>query len=414
MSSPVNTILAGMLDPEVFSRLDGKVPVDIFPKSSLEVYNTLRDAHAKYQRKLKPLEVYELHVAGMPMATEAAKTALREQYLALAGEQPYGADVAHELLLLAHAKHVSEQILTEAISIESNPKNYMEKLDVIAEIVERTKHVHIGGTDDSPYEMFDIDKIIEDSQVSEGVRIAIPQFETVNPVVPRSSFVVYSARPEVGKTSFHGSMVCLPGGFIDQGLRTHVYLNEESAKRVRTRYATIRCGLPFAELIADKQLVRDTVREMGEYVYMRDATELTMLDIERDIRDHQPDVVIIDLLDKVNLPGSFDRLDIKLESIYRRARDIGKMYNCVVFGGSQVSEAGEGRLILNQSMLKDSKTGKQGEADAIWMIGKQLPDPNATEPDSLRCINLAKDKINGRTGTHEYVSLDNQTGRYAP
>ncbi len=51
------------------------------------------------------------------------------------------------------------------------------------------------------------------------------------------------------------------------------------------------------------------------------------------------------------------------------ARELGVVYECPVFATSQISVDGDTLLYPIESMLKDSKTGKQGACDGIIMLG---------------------------------------------
>lgn len=209
-------------------------------------------------------------------------------------------------------------------------------------------------------------------------------------------------------TSFLATITSGPGGFMDQGYKTLFCLNEESVPRVIRRHLTIRCNTPWdiIKVTYDKDHDETMEELLANNVYADISAGCTLMDVERQIELHEPDVLITDILDKVHQPGVFQREDLKLERIYRSYRDIGKKYNIPVIGCSQVSDEGTGRFVLTADMLKDSRTGKYAEADAIWMIGRGPADPNKADADDpRRCINVAKDKLHAKDGYHRYVQL---------
>jgi hypothetical protein len=78
---------------------------------------------------------------------------------------------------------------------------------------------------------------------------------------------------------------------------------------------------------------------------------------------------------------------------------------------SQLSAEAEGKVILNQSMMEGSKTGKAAEADLMLLISKNPTLEGAEEEDTQRHINSVKNKL---SGWHGYVTcnLDYTIGRY--
>ena len=417
MSQHVNTILNACLDPDVYRQVSATIDTSVFRPESKAVFKVIGDAHEKFNRKLQPLEVYELHIAGVPLMTEAAKQALKEQYLSIAGNKTIGADVAQEVIQIANAKRIGETLMTKAVELENNPAAWREHLEDIAAYIEASKR-NTGAMSEedvwNSFEEFSVDRIVNMEKEHEGVGIAIPEFNVLHPVVPKGSFVIFGARVETGKSSFVASLCCLPGGFLDQKRRTLVVVNEEAAERMTRRYATVRTGVSKDDIVNQPETVREVVKEMNGYINLVDGTDFDLAMLEHYVKITEPDVVIVDLLDKIHMPGSFDRLDLKHEELYRRCRNLAKKYNFALFGGTQLNDNASDRLVLTLNMLKDSRTGKSAEADSVWLIGRNPPSTsgNDAEPDGFRSINLAKDKIDGRSGTICYVTLDIPTGRY--
>ena len=63
-------------------------------------------------------------------------------------------------------------------------------------------------------------------------------------------------------------------------------------------------------------------------------------------------------------------------------------HNSIGIATSQVSADGEGMLYPSQSMLKDSKTGKQGACDFIIILGKNAD----VQYEGIRYIGIPKNK----------------------
>ena len=117
--------------------------------------------------------------------------------------------------------------------------------------------------------------------------------------------------------------------------------------------------------------------------------------------------------DKFARTGGFARQDeaLKANAIY--ARQIAKQHSCAVFYMSQLNAEAEGKVLLNQSMMEGSRTGKAAEADLMILIAKNPPKQEVIgEPEDLqRHINVVKNKL---TGWHGIITcqLNYKVGRY--
>jgi len=79
---------------------------------------------------------------------------------------------------------------------------------------------------------------------------------------------------------------------------------------------------------------------------------------------------------------------------------------------SQLSADAEGKVLLNQSMMEGSRTGKAAEADLMLLIAKNPPtQDNDGVEDLQRHLNVVKNKL---TGWHGIITceLNYVLGRY--
>jgi hypothetical protein len=171
------------------------------------------------------------------------------------------------------------------------------------------------------------------------------------------------ARPNTGKTSFHASLIAAPGGFAHQGANCIILCNEEGYHRVGARYLTAA------------------------------------------------DIVLLDMGDKFAKTGGFARMDEALKANAVHARMIAKQHECAVFYMSQLSAEAEGKVLLNQSMMEGSRTGKAAEADLMVLIAKNPPVDGQEEEDTQRHLNVVKNKLTGWHGV-VHCELDYKTARY--
>jgi hypothetical protein len=115
--------------------------------------------------------------------------------------------------------------------------------------------------------------------------------------------------------------------------------------------------------------------------------------------------------DKFAKTGGFSRPDEALKANAIHARMIAKQHECAVFYMSQLSAEAEGKVILNQSMMEGSRTGKAAEADLMVLIAKNPPIQGQDDESPERHLNVVKNKL---TGWHGDVTcmLDYRTARY--
>ena len=133
--------------------------------------------------------------------------------------------------------------------------------------------------------------------------------------------------------------------------------------------------------------------------------------VESVCKAYQPDILVLDMGDKFARTGGFARQDEALKANAIHARQIAKSYNCAVLYMSQLSAEAEGKIILNQSMMEGSRTGKAAEADLMLLIAKNPQVEGQEEEDIQRHVNVVKNKLSGWHGSI-HCELDYKTARY--
>ena len=134
--------------------------------------------------------------------------------------------------------------------------------------------------------------------------------------------------------------------------------------------------------------------------------------VESVCKSYKPDVVVLDMGDKFANMSGYTRSDEALKANAIHARQIAKQYECAVFYMSQLSADAEGKVLLNQSMMEGSRTGKAAEADLMILIAKNPPKQDDGDVEDLqRHLNIVKNKL---TGWHGVITceLNYKLGRY--
>jgi replicative DNA helicase len=128
-----------------------------------------------------------------------------------------------------------------------------------------------------------------------------------------------------------------------------------------------------------------------------DIHDFYSYEVEDIMRRCPPGLVVFDMVDNIKFSGNASnggqRTDQVLEAMYQWSRLMAVKYDTPVIANSQISADGDGLTFPTLSMLKDSKTGKQGAADAIITLGSS----NDPFYEKTRWIGLTKNKL-ARTG----------------
>ena len=384
-----------------------KCPDRLFSKEVRKIKATIDKAMLQYGRTVTTDEVQALFLSSNPSLTTAQKQAYESMFLTLKKETELGKDIAQEVLSKLFQQIVGEDIANIGFNYVNGTQSTLEPLRNILDYY---------GDDFIPnlnvdWEDLSIENLIKSNDLETRWSFNIPslvhQLEGVN----EGHLIEVGARPNTGKTSFHASLIASPTGFAHQGARCVVLCNEEKAVRVGARYLTAAVGMNMHEIRDKPSQAHELWKKVEKNVSIKDATSKDMNWVESICKAYKPDVLVLDMGDKFAITQGFARQDEALKANAIHARQIGKAYNCAVFYMSQLSAEAEGKVLLNQSMMEGSRTGKAAEADVMILIAKNPPVEGKDGEDSVRHLNIVKNKI---TGWHGKIicDLDYKLARY--
>jgi replicative DNA helicase len=231
--------------------------------------------------------------------------------------------------------------------------------------------------------------------------------QTIKPL-KGGDFVVLAARPDKGKTTWCADQLTYMAAQIDTVYpnenRSIMWFNNEGpGRRIVTRCFQAALNATTEELVrfSNDGTIRDQYRAAlggrGGALRIFDIHDMWNHEVEDLMRLHSPGLVLFDMVDNIRFGGDTNnngqRTDQLLESMYQWARLMGVKYDCHIIATSQVSGDGDGLQWPSLGMLKDSKTGKQGAADAIIVLGAT----NEQGMEHHRYIGTTKNKL-ARTG----------------
>jgi len=401
------SLIRSLMDREFYEEHRGsRCPDRLFSKDVRKIKQAIDAAMDRYERTVTPDEIEALFMSNNPTLTTAQKQAYSALFNNIKKEQPMGGDIAQEVLSKLFQQVIGEDIANLGFDYVNGDKSSLEPLRLLLEQYgdDFTPNLNIEWDD------IDIETLLSKNDLEARWTFNIPSLTRKVEGVNAGHLIEIGARPNTGKTSFHASLIASPGGFAHQGANCIILCNEEGYHRVGARYLTAATGMTMQQIKADPSKARDLYAPVKERIKIKDATGRDMNWVESICKSYKPDIVLLDMGDKF-AKGGFARQDESLKANAIHARQIAKQHECAVFYMSQLSADAEGKVLLNQSMMEGSRTGKAAEADLMVLIAKNPPVDNQEEEDTQRHLNVVKNKLTGWHGV-VHCELEYQTARY--
>ena len=238
-----------------------------------------------------------------------------------------------------------------------------------------------------------------------GYNFSLPCYNTLFGNLS-SELIIVGARPDGGKTTFLVQEAVHIAKQLPKGKCVLWFNNEEAIRKVFKRLVQNALQCDAATVEADKiSAMRRYERAIGKekIVLIDDAHDWSI--INSAIEQYDPGLIIIDQLYKVK-GDSTDGLEAEQFRVKcATAREIAK-HICPVIVSNQLDGTAEDVQYPGMNLLYGSKTGAQGEADAILMIGKSRTAPNK------RFIYTPKNKLTGKTNEFFELTLDSEKARF--
>ena len=402
------SLIRSLMDKEFYDEHRGaKCPDRLFSKDVRKIKQSIDKAIERYNRSVTPDEIEALFMTSNPTFTTAQKSIYTGLFNRIKKEQAMGVDVAQEVLSKLFQQVIGEDIANLGFDYVNGDKSSLEPLRSLLEKYgdDFTPNLNIEWDD------IDMDTLLEKNDLEARWSFNIPTLTRVIEGINAGHLIEIGARPNTGKTSFHASLIASPSGFAHQGANCIILCNEESAHRVGARYLTAATGMTMQEIRKNPSRARDLYAPVKERIKIKDATGRDMNWVESICKSYKPDIILLDMGDKFAKTGGFARTDEALKANAVHARMIAKQHDCAMFYMSQLSADAEGKVLLNQSMMEGSRTGKAAEADLMVLIAKNPVVDGQDEEDTQRHLNVVKNKLTGWHGV-VHCELDYKTARY--
>ena len=402
------SLIRSLMDKGFYNDHRGaRCPDRLFSKDVRKIKQAIDLAMDRYDRTVAPDEIEALFMSNNPTLTTAQKQAYSQLFHKIKKEQPMGGDVAQEVLSKLFQQVVGEDVANIGFDMVNGTSSSLEQLRSLMEQYgdDFTPNLNIEWDD------IEIDTLLSRNDLEARWTFNIASLTRKIEGVNAGHLIEIGARPNTGKTSFHASLIASPGGFAHQGANCIILCNEEGYHRVGARYLTAATGLTMQQIKADPSKARDMYQPVKERIKIKDATGRDMNWVESICKTYKPDIVVLDMGDKFAKTGGFARQDEALKANAIHARQIAKQHECAMFYMSQLSADAEGKVLLNQSMMEGSRTGKAAEADLMVLIAKNPVVDGQDEEDTQRHLNVVKNKLSGWHGV-VHCELDYKTARY--
>ncbi len=416
------TLLRLLRTREKYEKLNRSVP-----KHTLDVHTqTLLDDYGKFFREFPDASAIEEEPFWLWFKSFAHPTLNEERrtyFRSVIGQiqQPVSPEIEAGLQARLVAADTAHKLTTtleqwnegEEIDLGSKLRTIVEQFDMDCDRKVKT-----------PWVKDDINDLLQDDVDDRGFHWRNPDLNMSMRPLRAGDFGLIAARPDVGKTTFCTDNLAYFSQQLDDVYpgeeRTILWFNNEGpGRKIVSRLYQSALDASTSELIALSQAgtikakYEEAIGGPSERIRIFDIHDFWNHEVEDIIRQVNPAVILFDMVDNIRFGGGVNnngqRTDQLLEAMYQWARVIGVKHDCVTLATSQISADGENLCYPSLSMLKDSKTGKQGAADFILTIGYQQDFP------SSRYLGLTKNKL-AREGAPKQPKIetimDGLRGRY--
>tara|TARA_S200000501_G_C20861458_1_gene759967 strand:+ start:2114 stop:3334 length:1221 start_codon:yes stop_codon:yes gene_type:complete len=400
-------ILRSCLKQDFYAINKLKLSEDLFEAEQKEIFKIIRESHSKYSEDLSFPEITSLWMVNHPVATHSEKEDFQAALSHIEKSEEINPEVASDLIneMWKHSWARKGAELFLRIS-EGNA-------DAEQSLEEHLRKKEDGFSPDDFAEAFvtkDIELLIEQASDDHRYKFNISSLRNIVCGVGKKEFGCIFAVPEAGKTAFVASICVAPEGFVHQGAKTLILVNEEDGGRTMLRSAQALCGVKKDEVKDNIAKIKSDFIGLGDQFEIANVGGYDFNKIEAIIASRNPDVVCIDQADKVHIKGSFNASHEKLRALYTNFRELAKRQDIALLVVSQASQEAQYKTKLTPFDMENSKIGKAAEVDLLIGISKH-PKQENEEPDYTRFLSVCKNKLSGIHST-AVCFLNHEISRY--
>lgn len=359
---------------------------EFFPNNLYPIVTLISELQNKYHKDITVGELKAVHKANNPTITRAQWDFLEEILDNLPVE--ISQDVAKECIQKAYITETARKIAQIGIDGINGQEIDIEKTRALLKALEQGDISDGANLAEASSEL---DEILASISSTMKWPFYLKGLKDIAVGIGPGLFTVVGARVETGKTAFAVSFIAAPGGFAEQGAITNFYVNEEAVQRTQGRAVMCWTGMTLQEILLNPDIAKKQYNEIKSRIKFYECRGRTIEEIGKHIKYSKPDIAVFDMLDKLEIKGTYAREDERLGAIYSKTRSLCIEHNLAIIGTSQLNADADGKTYISAANLSNARTSKAAEADLLIGIGK-LPQHD----DSTRVLNIAKNKITGK------------------
>lgn len=342
---------------------------------------------------------------------DAAKLAVHKGIIDLLETTPPPAAVAVQPLLEGLiTRDYASQVAEKALRITDG--DFTVKLSEVVDLVEQRNH-EVGKVDG-------LDKHVLLPSLAGLSKVSAPGLKWRLDCLNRSlgdlrqgDLVVVGTRPDTGKTTFLAAETTFMATQLEDDKCVLWINNEEEGNKVFRRIIQSALGRKTPALEANFPKALDDYEKMMvrmDRIVMLNKADVHVRDVESLLKKYNAGLIVFDQLWKVHGFDAEAGNEVTRQTmLFNWARELAKK-QAPVITVHQADGSAEGVKWIDMSKLYGSKTGIQGEADAIITIGR-LP-----ETGDMRYLYVPKNKLAGndpalRNGMFE-IEIEKDIGRF--
>ena len=218
----------------------------------------------------------------------------------------------------------------------------------------------------------DLDEILSSTIGGTGLDWRLPALNQALGPLRKGNFVIVGARPDSGKTTLLASEATFMASQLAPDEHVLWINNEEAGASVRSRIIQAGIGWTIPSMDKDKTGAwAKYCSEVGEgKIKLSDKADISVKEIGELLEKFNVKLLIFDQLWKIKGFEKEAGLETqRLTMLFSQAREWAKEY-CPVITVHQADGSAENEKYITMNQLYQSKTGIQGEADAIVTIGR--------------------------------------------
>ena len=307
-----------MLDKEFYNNHKGiRCPDKIFTKEVRKIKQTLDYAMDTYDKNLTPVELQALFESNNRSMTTANRELYRDLFSKIAKEKPLNKEIATDVLSKLFQQTIGEEIANVGFDYVNGSRTGLEPLRSILNGYEDNflPKISIDWDDTS------LETVLKLNDQQSKWKFNIPSLARRVKGISPGHFIVVGARPNTGKTSFHASIIASEKGFVEQGAKCIILLNEEGYERVCLRYICAATNMSVEEVYANRALATLRYKPVDENIFIKESSGKNMDWVEAVVKQSKPDILVLDMGDKFS-SGKGERSDLYLKEAAIHARNI--------------------------------------------------------------------------------------------